>query len=279
MRCKLAVLFFAIAGISCRTPRYVYAPSAQNIPNLEQKNDAEVSVNVGPLMRIFGTSDNYSRALDLQSAWALSDHFALMFNYANRWELDKAFSHPVHDSSDLNYRRSFVEPAVGFYSRISPSGYVMFQVFGGAGFGYSDITDSYSDSSGFFKSYHNSKITKVFLQPAIISKMTKNSYAALALRFTDVIFRQVNTNYSPTELDRYFLDNLEGSSVFFFEPSMLYAFGFEKVPITVKLQASLSILLNRRFYDYRSSFSSLGVAWQIRSKRKASRVTSEDPAL
>lgn len=215
MKRFLTILATLFCFIACRTPRYIYAPSAQNVPDLEEKNNAELSVNYGPLFRMFHFNANYIRALDVQSSWAATDHFALMFNYSNRWEKDNEHSSIfTFDTTRISYRRSFAEPAVGYFTQISTSGKMHFQVFGGAGFGYSDISDMYFADTLSSNRYHNSKVTKLFLQPAIIFKPSDNFRAALSMRFTEAIFNSITTNYTQEELDNYFMDSLESHLYF-----------------------------------------------------------------
>lgn len=56
----------------------------------------------------------------------------------------------------------------------------------------------------------------------------------------------------------------------------MYTIGFNNSPLTLKFQASISILMNRRFVDYRSSFSSIGIAWRIRPKKKPEQKKEEE---
>lgn len=255
---------------SCTSPRYVYGPASQNVPSLENKNDAELSVNYGSSLRLIPIDGEYNRGLDLQSAWAPADHVGLMLNYTNRWEKDRRnLSIIVLDSMLVSYNRSFIETAAGYFTSIDPSRKIQFQVFGGGAFGHSNIKDENLSDTSTYRRFHNSKVTKLFIQPAVIFKPTENFNAGLSMRFTEVLFNKISTNYNTSELDKYLLDSLASQPVFFWEPAVIYTFGFKDFPLKFRVQGSISVLLNRRFVDHRSGNASLGVVWNIRGKGKA----------
>ena len=76
----------SISLYACYSPRYVYSPPTQNIPLLNKKNDLELSAFYAGSLNAFKEKDNYNRGFDLQTAWAISNHFAVMLNESARWE-------------------------------------------------------------------------------------------------------------------------------------------------------------------------------------------------
>ncbi|MEP6926826.1 MAG: hypothetical protein ABI834_04280, partial [Ginsengibacter sp.] len=56
--------------------------------------------------------------------------------------------------------------------------------------------------------------------------------------------------------------------VFFWEPAVSYTFGFKNFPLKIRLQSSISVLLNRRFVEHRSSNIALGLVSNIVKKKK-----------
>jgi hypothetical protein len=93
----------------------VYSPPTQNIPLLEKKNDVELSAFYGGSINFFKEKGNYNRGFDIQSAWAITNHFAVMINENARWEKNGGNdSFFPADSSLLSYKRNFTEFGLGY---------------------------------------------------------------------------------------------------------------------------------------------------------------------
>src|SRR5436190_23184980 len=80
-----------IITASCNTHRYIYSPSAHNVPVLTKKGDSKIagvySTNFNGQQTRDGESiNNLSRGFDLQGAVAITDNFAVQANYYYRWE-------------------------------------------------------------------------------------------------------------------------------------------------------------------------------------------------
>ncbi|MEO8110559.1 MAG: hypothetical protein ABI594_11025 [Ginsengibacter sp.] len=272
-------IFFAISlvsccTLSCYTPRYVYSPPTQNIPGLDKKNEVELSAHYGASLDLFHSKGNYNRGIDLHSAWAFSNHFAIMLNQNFRWEKNKTNdTYFRDDSSSLKYRRGFTEIGLGFFTPMKANKKMQFQVFAGAAFGSSKIFDDFFSNNILSKKYFQSRVTKLYIQPAFIFKPSPNFNAGLSTRFTEVIFSHVATNYNTTELNNYLLDSISTSPLFFWEPALTYTFGFKNFPFKFRIQSSISVLLNHRFVEHRSSNIGLGLVAdfpQRKGKKKES---------
>ena len=262
---------------SCYSPRYVYSPSTQNIPLLNKKNDLEFSAFYAGSLNAFKGKGNYNRGFDIQSAWAVSNHFALMVNESARWEKNGANDTFFYsDSSSLSYKRNFTEFGFGYFSLMHQNAKMEIQLFGGAAFGGSKISDDYFSNGIQTDKYHNSKVTKIFIQPALIYSPTKNFSGALTSRFTEVIFAHISTNYTLSELDNYILDSLNTSPVYFWEPAVSYTFGFKKVPVKIRVQGSITILINHRFVEHRTGNLALGVIADISQRKKIKEPASKN---
>jgi hypothetical protein len=270
MKFSFLSFFVSLCMLSCYSPRYVYSPVTQNIPTLHKKNDLELAAWYGGSLNIFKEKGNYNRGFDIHTAWAISNHIAAILNESFRWEKNGGNdSFFPDDSSLLSYKRNFTEIGAGYFSAVGYNEKMQFQLFGGAAFGSSNIADDYISNNVHTNKYHNSSVTKVFIQPAIIYNPVKYFSGALSSRFTEVIFTHIRTNYTPTELDNYILDSLTVSPVFFWEPAVSYTFGFKKIPVKLRIQGSISILLNHRFVEHRTGNLGLGIIadfskWRIR---------------
>ncbi|MEP7231506.1 MAG: hypothetical protein ABI691_14695 [Ginsengibacter sp.] len=262
---------------SCYTPRYVYSPVTQDVPSIDKKNDLEVSANYGTSVDIFRSRGNYNRGLDLHGAWAISKHFAIMLNENFRWESNSTNdTYFQGDSSLLTYKRNFTEIGFGYFTPMKKNEKMQFQVFAGAAFGSSKIFDDFFSNSILAKKYHESRVTKIYVQPSFIYKSTANFNAALSSRFTEILFSHIHTNYTAVEQNDYLLDSLRVSPVFFWEPALTYTFGFKKLPFKFRLQGSVSVLLNHRFVEHRSSNISIGIVSNFKQRRQKKKSDSKN---
>jgi len=276
MKSIIIMVFISVCIASCYSPRYVYSPSTQNIPSLHKKNDLEFSGFYSGSINAFKEKGNSVNGLDIHTSWAFGNHFGAMLNESFRWEKNGGNdSFFPADSSLLSYKRNFTELGVGYFTNARYNEKMQFQLFGGVAFGTSNINDDYFSNSVRMSKYHNSNITKIFIQPAIIYSPLKNFSGALASRLTEIVFTHIHTNYTPIELDNYILDSLTVSPVFFWEPAVSYTFGFKKVPIKLRIQGSISILLNHRFVEHRTGNLGLGIIADI-SKKRIRRTSSEN---
>lgn len=275
---KVAIFLVSISlcMASCYAPRYVYSPSTQDIPLLHKKNDLELSGFYAGAVNALKEKGNIVSGLDLHGSWAVSNHFAVMLNESFRWEKNGGNdSFFPNDSSLLKYKRNFTEFGAGYFTPVAYNEKMQFQLFGGFALGSSDISDEYISNTFHTNKYHNSNVTKIFIQPAIIYNLSKNFSGALTSRFTEVVFTHIHTNYTPQELDNYILDSLTVSPVFFWEPAASYTFGFKKLPLKLRIQGSISILLNHRFVEHRAGNAAIGIIADF-AKKRIRRKSSKD---
>ncbi len=276
MKVSILLFFISLCMSSCYSPRYVYSPSTQNIPLLHKKNDLEFSGFYAGSINAFKEKGNHNSGCDIHSAWAFSNHFAVMLNENFRWEKNGGNdSFFPDDSSLLAYKRNFTEIGAGYYTSMEYNEKMQFQIFSGVASGSSNISDDYISNSVHTNKYHNSRVTNFFIQPTIIYNPVKNFSAALGSRFTEVVFTHIHTNYTPAELDNYILDSLTVSPVFFWEPAVSYSFGFKKLPVKLRIQGSISILLNHRFVEHRTGNLGLGIIADF-SKKRIRRTSSKN---
>ena len=262
------IICFAICLVSCYSPRYVYSPPTQNVPNLKEKNDVEVAAFYAGSLNMFSSNINYNRGMDLHAAYAVSDHFAVMVNENLRWERNGNSDFHPKDSSSLFYKRNFTEIAGGYYSRIGQNKKTIFQVFGGAAFGKSTISDNAVLSGIPVDKFHQSQVTKIFIQPAFIGNFTDNFSLSFSSRFTRVGFSNIQTDYTGEELRRYQLDSLSEFKIFFFEPALNITFGFPDVPVKFRFQSSFSTLIGTHYFWHRNSNVAIGVVYNFQPFKK-----------
>jgi hypothetical protein len=262
----IIIVFIVIEVSSCYSPRYVYSSPTQNIPQLSKKGDVNVAGYFagggGSSRRRYFGSTTYNVGVDMHVAYALSDHFGIMLNKFNRWEKNNnANDFTPGDSSVLNYYRGLTELGAGYFtSSKRDSGNYFFQVYGGVALGKFSIHETSLNNGIPFTRFHNSSITKLFVQPAFVFGQRKNFTTAFSFRFNAIFYKKIKTDYNSTELDKYLLNDLSSSPVFFFEPATTFSFGFKKIKgIKLNFQSGFTVLMNRRFVDYRTVNFALGI--------------------
>ena len=253
---NLIFICLIVIAASCSTPRYIYSPSAHNVPVLTKKGDSKIgavySTNaVGEETKDGVKVDNRSRGYDVHGAVAITDNFAIQANHAYRWE--KTEGGP--DSTTLKYKRNLTEIGLGYYMPINDKKNTFFQVFAGAGLGRFSFTDIDKTSNN----YHQANITKVYLQPAILFKSKGSFTTSVAVRFSGISYSKIKTSYNASQLNDYHLDDLSGRAKWFFEPASVSSFGFKNLPgLRFEVQGGLSFLMARNYVDYRKFNFSIG---------------------
>ena len=272
-----------VVSVSCYTPRYVYSPSAHNVPVLLKKGDSKLAANLSTNFSKRNTTngivkDNKSHGIDLQGAYALTNKFAVQVNYYRRTEKNNGdFSANNLDSSVINYTRQLTEIGFGYYRAVMRNNRAIFQVFAGIGFGKFGFTDIGRDQNNVFhNNLHQAGITKLFVQPAFTIKNKRNFAASLSTRFSVIFFRNIQTDYTAAELDKYKLDSLNFRPRLFWEPAVVNTFGFKKIPgLQLEFQAGLCLLQSPLFIDYRAFNFSMGVLVDVPKLLKGVRLLNK----
>jgi hypothetical protein len=255
---------------SCYTPRYVYSPTAHNVPVFAKKGDSKLAANYS-----FNLSDNTikdsvpvkakARGYDLQAAYAFTNHWAMQVNYFQRSERNTGdFDTGIRDSVVINYKRNLTEIGAGYFHLLKNK-QSLFQVFAGIGFGKSSFTDDGKDPNRVYRNrYHQMNVTQLFIQPAFTVRGKKNFAATFSSRLSAVYFKNISTNYTATELDNYKLDSLNYSPRVFWEPAVVNTFGFKKLPgLQLEFQLGFAFLVSRRFVDVRAFNFSAGLLFDL----------------
>ena len=252
----LIIISLICSMVSCNTPRYIYSPSAHNVPVLTKKGDSKIgavySTNLtGEEKRDGNLIDNRSRGFDLHGAVAITDHFAVQASHFYRWEKSSGGA----DSLTVRYKRNLTEIGLGYYLPVNDKKNFIFQFFGGVGLG----KFSFTDVDKFGSNYHQANITKIYLQPAFLFRSKGSFTTSIALRFSDINYSSIKTSYSSGQLSDHHLDDLTNRGKVFFEPATVSSFGFKNLPgLRFEVQGGLSFLMSRNYIDYRIFNFSIG---------------------
>lgn len=259
-------IYFYLAAIcliqfSCKAPRYVYSPSAQNVPVFTQKGDSKLSAlystNWANRTVVFGENP-YSRGVDAQAAYAITNHWAVQANYFSRYEKNGQ-NYLINSKSLLKYKRHIMEGGLGYYASLKDE--VILQCFAGFGSGKFTLKDYTLDSTGVTSiHYHNASVHKYFIQPAIVYHPDKHASFAFSSRFSFVDYHSIQTNYDSSQLSSHHLNELPRQTYSFWEPAIVITHGLNKYPyLRMEAQLGFSLLLNSQFVETRPFHFSIGM--------------------
>ncbi len=277
-----SLLLYAGSICSCYSPRYIYSPVGHNVPVLVKKGDSKLAFhyteNIGEKAKVPALGKkSKSSGIDLQGAFAITRHLAVQAGYAHRTEHNFAeFNVYSNDTSSINYERNLTEFGIGYYTFLNGNSRVVFQVFGGAGFGKTSFTDEYQTPGNPIHSrFFTMDVTKLYLQPALMIRYRNTFATSISSRFSFIYFRNMATDYNEEELTVYQLKALGTGTQIFWEPAFVNTFGFKKLPgLQFELQLGMAFLLTQRFVEYRTFNLSAGVVLDVpklvRGNKKAS---------
>ncbi len=209
----IVFLFLAFSFLAC-SPRF-YAPNRINIPELKKKNDLKLTAAKGYL------------DLEIQSAYAITDHVGAMCNYVNT----------SFRNSNTNFESaggSLLELGIGYFSC---KNYLIFENYLTVGKGNffnraQYLSPIFEDDDG--------KLDSDFLKFGLQSTVTlQNNLFSLStgIRFTDMKYRNVRGNmyYGYENLNK-FLSSY--SNYLFIEPVIQVGMGYKNVRFNVQYQRS-----------------------------------------
>ncbi|MFO7938827.1 MAG: hypothetical protein R6U66_03650 [Bacteroidales bacterium] len=206
-----------------------YIPNMVNSPLLS--NQGEVQATIAG-----GTSN-----LDVQTAVALSDNWALMVN--------GSYADEHSDSSEDFHKHLMVEMGVGYYEKMGRIG--RYEIFGGYGAG--KIKGRY-DEAVFDAPYTEASFNKIFLQPGI-GLSTGYYDGSFATRFSAI---QMDLDASTAG----FTDDFH----LFFEPVITNKFGSRYIKVIMQAGLSLPISQTELHYDYQPFLFHVGIHMNIGRK-------------
>jgi len=212
-------LSICITIISCRTPRYVYSPAPPNNPYFREKGESKLAAYYSTGADADELTSEYNNGLDLQAAYAVSDHFALTADYFKRNEKDGIYEYDrtYFDSSIVRYNRHLTNFGVGYFTTVTKDKNIAFNIFGGLGFGKYSFTDNgYNNGVGYHRDYR-SDMSKWYIQPSVNFFIGNYFRTGLISKISFVHFKNIETSYTPDELDYLDLNWLPGKTLSFFE--------------------------------------------------------------
>ncbi len=246
-------LFYLLALVttlaSCRTQRYVYAPSPPNISYFKQKGDFKLTAfysngdnginnaNQQIILPVKKSNDGF----DIQSAYAFSNHWACMLSFFQRKEVDAyGINGNIFDTSLVNYKRKLTEFGIGYFFPLNKSKTITYNIYGGVAVGSFSFIDAGTDKNSVaYSHYFENKITKPFLQGGFNFMPSKYIRFSFTGKFSFVHFSNNNTSYSSVEQQYFYLDKISDNTLTFFEPTFNLQLGIPKADF-LKLEMGIT---------------------------------------
>src|SRR6187402_766769 len=127
----LSNFFFSIIASICLSGCYsiYYAPNAQNVPMFREKKDARISAAY--CVTDDGTGYNSLQGLEIQSAYAMGNHFAIM---ANGFIAESSESDELYSSGIRHGNTNLLEMGAGYFTPLTKKK-LGIEIYGGMGSG------------------------------------------------------------------------------------------------------------------------------------------------
>jgi hypothetical protein len=231
---KPVILILSALFLLSSCSRYYYVADTQNIPLFREKNEYRLS-------GAFGFGDE-SKAIEVQSAYSISDNIGVMANLMHAWG---------GDIQGKDYGRgTCIDGGIGYFKPIK--NYGVFEIYGGlggcvqhheyTGLRYNSVTGSiYTEYDG------NSRVAsmKLFLQPSFGVTYSVFDFI-LSTRISSISFMSLENNVFGNTYDFDELNSLSEHGQFFIEPAGTLRGGWDNF----KLQGQASYIWHLNDHDY-----------------------------
>jgi hypothetical protein len=234
---KIYLMVLAVMVASC-SPMYI--PNVRNSPMFTKGGEFQASVQIG-------------NGLDGQSAFSVTENFALMANYSFS---DRSSLNADPDNDSDYHRHTFYEGGLGYFNNDNDG--MFFEVFAGYGRGKGSNRDEYV----FFNSesvYATGKYNRYFIQPAfgLNSKAVDVSFVS---RFSLVDFYEFSTETISAPIDE--------DPKLFYEPAVVGRGNFANNHMFFTFQGGVSLALSDDIYFHRRAFQvSTGIGFRLGGKK------------
>lgn len=264
-----------------RARRYVYATEPANNPFIQKKSDSKISGYY------YGDGKEKNEGISIQGAYAITNRLVVAVGYSSKRETQTynydslRFSYGgfwsryvetnIYDSSVINYHRKFYDFALGYIIPLNKSKTITYNLYGGVAFGKFSADDNGLDSTGNkYNRYYNANMQKWYVQGAFNFMPIDEFKVGIGGKFTFLNYRNVSTSYQSTELSYFYLDKIDGNSLFFWEPYVCFQFGIPKLNwLKLDGQIALSSALPENYPKAKTFSASVGLSFDISKLKKS----------
>ncbi|MBN9350406.1 MAG: hypothetical protein J0H55_06955 [Chitinophagaceae bacterium] len=220
-------LFPIILSISCTTQRFIYAPSAPNIPYFKEKGDSKISAAYST--RFLRPNHNKTSGVDLQGAYAFTNHWAVVASWFNRSERDLSTLSFDKIKSEIHYKRNIIELGPGYFFPLNRNRSMTLNFYATAGKGKFSLFEK-SDSTGIdYSRFHEINVGKYSFQTSLNFIPNEYFHSSFYLKYSFVHYGKYLTDYNPEELLYYGFNKIPGKTIVFPEIGFDLQFGTPEI--------------------------------------------------
>lgn len=239
---------------SCVVPHNMYVPPALNAPVLTQKGESSVNAAIS------------HRGFDLQGGYALSDHFAVIGSWYQRWQTryDTVYHHTdwgggVMEVDSFRYKRNLFSLGAVYFTTINKGRTRFFMFSAGYGVGnfrflsHSHPTPNRDTTNNYPPFHYNATMSRVFVQPAIMDH--NGEWAAIfSVRWAGTFYYHVRAS---TNLNPY--GTISNRLLSFVEPALTINSAPIVKGLRINLQLGASFNNSEIDYDYSPIIGNIGL--------------------
>lgn len=225
---------------------YYYVPVAQNVPLFKEKKEFRTSVILSKQYDDF-TDDEISMT-DIQAAYAVTDHFAVLSNYMSARGDNPKFTNEIG-------KGSYFDMMAGYYRALGR--HSVFELYGGVG------GSNQQHKYGVFGS-SDLKFNKLIIQPSI--GFTFSGFdIAFTSGFSRLHFSTVTNNIDPSDVEYFKVADISNRrNSMLFEPSMTIRLGWKYVKFQFQLIYSQNI--NNPQLQFQNGKASFGMSFSLANR-------------
>lgn len=235
--------------LCCCSPCY-YVPNAPNVPFFKEKNNAGVSFSY--------QLGNISSGVNLQAAYALTDHLGLMMNFnyfGGRQESVTFFGM----DEEVRYNGNMLEFGAGYFLPVKTN--FVFETYAGMGFGGVENNSTFYPAGNRINNHV--RFRRYFVQPAFGWIANEHFLLGLSVRTGMLHYYDLNIK-TGDDTDIYALMDIKNNPSFVVEPALTMRTGGEIVKF--QLQMITSYLIDSKYANYDPYAIVFGLYFNIRGK-------------
>ncbi len=253
----VSLLSFCLVGCN----HYYYLPNVHNVPMFVEKNEYRLSGFCG--------SETESNSIELQSAYSVTNHTALMFNFMKAKGVDS-------ENTSSWGKGDYYEGALGYYKSLGtfssynkPFGLsksvalvATFEVYGG----YAKNNQHHEYDK--YGSISDLSYTKIFIQPSISVTSDLADYA-LSARISRVSFDKIDyylSKYSSSSHSKELIDLINTKVSYLFEPAVTMRFGWKYVKLQLQIGGTSNLTNKNLKFD--NINASVGICFSLAKRYK-----------
>ncbi len=240
-------MLFVLAILVCSCTHVYYSPNSSNVPLFKEKGESRIN----GYYSLGATITDDIKGAEIQAAYAVSNHFGVIFNTAFMGASDGS------DNQKDAGNGSLIEAGAGYYKPLQ--GNYIFETYTGLGFG--SVKNEYSTGGSSKVSFD-----KFFLQPSI-GYSGKIFDIGLASKFS-LVKMMINHSTFMDESDPFKTYDMEYIKAnpfsVLWEPSLFVRIGFETVK--AQFQFTPSYNLNNKMLAQNVAVLSCGLSISLKPK-------------